>query len=171
MTSSRDTFPVRIPPRPRAEWDDRVEKALSVLTRPGGAERDPNTPRPPSNIIDTFAHHPDLIRGWMTFNIARLEALRGGSAAGDRRDDPRSLRLRRDVGGAGSRAELPGADGPGLHRRRLRHARHGDEHELGDEGWTVGVVARYHDTFRRTDAGWRIWRRHEEFFGWQPPTA
>jgi hypothetical protein len=35
MTSSQDTFPVRIPPRPRAEWDDRVEKALSVLTRPG----------------------------------------------------------------------------------------------------------------------------------------
>jgi uncharacterized protein (TIGR02246 family) len=39
----------------------------------------------------------------------------------------------------------------------------------GEQGWTVSVVARYHDTFRNTDAGWRIWRRHEEFFGWTPP--
>lgn len=68
MTTPRDTYPVRIPPRPRDEWDERVEEALSVLIRPGGAKRDPSMPRPPSAIIDTFAHHPDLARGWMTFN-------------------------------------------------------------------------------------------------------
>ncbi|MBB3665600.1 alkylhydroperoxidase family enzyme [Prauserella sediminis] len=68
MTSHRDTFPVRIPPRPRAEWDEEVEAAFSVLTRPGGAKRDPSTPRPPSNIMDVFAHHPNLARGWMTLN-------------------------------------------------------------------------------------------------------
>ena len=68
MTTSRDTRPVRIPPRPRDEWDERVEDALSVLTRPGGAKRDPSTPRPPSKIIDTFAQHPDLARGWLIFN-------------------------------------------------------------------------------------------------------
>ena len=43
--------------------------------------------------------------------------------------------------------------------------------QKGDEGWAVGIVARYHDTFRHTDTGWRLWRRHEEFFGWTPPTA
>lgn len=67
-TRSRDALPIRVQPRARSEWDDRVEEALSVLTRPGGAKRDPSVPRPPSNIIDMFAHHPDLIRGWMTFN-------------------------------------------------------------------------------------------------------
>lgn len=43
--------------------------------------------------------------------------------------------------------------------------------QRGEQGWTVGIVARYHDTFRHTDAGWRIWRRHEEFFGWTLPAS
>ncbi|MBB3665601.1 3-phenylpropionate/cinnamic acid dioxygenase small subunit [Prauserella sediminis] len=40
-----------------------------------------------------------------------------------------------------------------------------------DAGWAVGIVARYFDTFRNSGAGWKIWRRDEEFFGWTPPTA
>lgn len=69
MTKPRDTHPVRIPPRPREDWDERVEEALSALRPPGGGgKRDPGTPRPPSGIIDTFAQHPDLAQGWMTFN-------------------------------------------------------------------------------------------------------
>jgi uncharacterized protein (TIGR02246 family) len=41
----------------------------------------------------------------------------------------------------------------------------------GEAGWAIGVVARYHDTFRRTAEGWRIALRDEEFFGWAPPSA
>jgi uncharacterized protein (TIGR02246 family) len=43
--------------------------------------------------------------------------------------------------------------------------------QKGESGWAVGVVARYHDTFRRTDEGWRLQLRGEEFFGWTPPPS
>ena len=68
MTMSGETRPTRIPQRPREDWDERVEEALSVLRPPGGARRAPGTPRPPSAIIDVFAQHPDLAEGWMHFN-------------------------------------------------------------------------------------------------------
>lgn len=68
MTTTRGRFPTRIPPRPREDWDDAVEEALSVLRPPGGRRREPGTPRPVSAITDTYAWHPDLARGWMLFN-------------------------------------------------------------------------------------------------------
>lgn len=68
MTSTRDTHPVRIPPRSRDTWDDEVEDALSVLLPPEGQRRAAGVPRPPSSIIDTFTWHPDLARAFMTLN-------------------------------------------------------------------------------------------------------
>lgn len=68
MTAHPDPHPVRIPPRSRADWDERVEEALSVLRPPGSKPRPPGVPRPPSGIVDIFSWHPDLARGWMTFN-------------------------------------------------------------------------------------------------------
>ena len=39
----------------------------------------------------------------------------------------------------------------------------------GDSGWTVQIVARYHDVFRRAGEAWLISRRADEYIGWQPP--
>jgi ketosteroid isomerase-like protein len=41
--------------------------------------------------------------------------------------------------------------------------------QLGDSGWSIQIVARYHDTFRDTDGTWLLSRRAEEWVGWQPP--
>jgi alkylhydroperoxidase family enzyme len=65
--------PPRIPPRPAEEWDAQVYDALSVLDlgpRNGQAEpAQPHAgPRPVGNIIATFAWHPALTKGWLTFN-------------------------------------------------------------------------------------------------------
>ena len=39
----------------------------------------------------------------------------------------------------------------------------------GDAGWSVQIVARYHDVFRRAGEAWLISRRADEYIGWQPP--
>jgi len=39
----------------------------------------------------------------------------------------------------------------------------------GDNGWSVQIVARYHDVFRRVGGKWLLRRRADEFVGWQPP--
>jgi len=39
----------------------------------------------------------------------------------------------------------------------------------GDNGWSVQIVARYHDVFRRVGGKWLLSRRADEFVGWQPP--
>jgi alkylhydroperoxidase family enzyme len=57
----------RIPPLPPGEWDERLEKVLSLS--PGGTEE-------PMHIFATLARGgPDLFRGWMRFGAALL----GGS--------------------------------------------------------------------------------------------
>jgi ketosteroid isomerase-like protein len=38
---------------------------------------------------------------------------------------------------------------------------------LGDDGWSVGVVARYHDVFRLAGGRWLLSRRADEYVG--PP--
>jgi alkylhydroperoxidase family enzyme len=69
MTRSPDTYPSRIPPLPREEWDERTTEALSVLRPPGNrAPRPPDAPKPRSGILEIFARHPDLANGWMQFN-------------------------------------------------------------------------------------------------------
>jgi ketosteroid isomerase-like protein len=39
----------------------------------------------------------------------------------------------------------------------------------GDNGWSVQIVARYHDVFRQVGGKWLLSRRADEFVGWQPP--
>jgi ketosteroid isomerase-like protein len=39
----------------------------------------------------------------------------------------------------------------------------------GEAGWSVQIVARYHDVFRQVDGAWLISRRADEYVGWQPP--
>jgi ketosteroid isomerase-like protein len=39
----------------------------------------------------------------------------------------------------------------------------------GEGGWSVQIVARYHDVFRPVDGKWLISRRADEYIGWQPP--
>ena len=40
----------------------------------------------------------------------------------------------------------------------------------GDNGWSVQIVARYHDVFRQVGGSWRLSRRADEYVGWQPPS-
>jgi ketosteroid isomerase-like protein len=40
----------------------------------------------------------------------------------------------------------------------------------GDTGWSVQIVARYHDEFRRDGEKWLLSRRADEYIGWQPPS-
>ena len=39
----------------------------------------------------------------------------------------------------------------------------------GDAGWSIQIVARYHDEFRPVDGKWLLSRRADEYIGWQPP--
>jgi hypothetical protein len=39
----------------------------------------------------------------------------------------------------------------------------------GDSGWSVQIVARYFDEFRRDGDKWLLTRRADEYIGWQPP--
>jgi ketosteroid isomerase-like protein len=39
----------------------------------------------------------------------------------------------------------------------------------GDNGWSVQIVARYHDVFRPAGGKWLLSRRADEYIGWQPP--
>jgi hypothetical protein len=39
----------------------------------------------------------------------------------------------------------------------------------GDSGWSVQIVARYHDVFRHVADKWLLSRRADEYVGWQPP--
>ena len=39
----------------------------------------------------------------------------------------------------------------------------------GDAGWSVQIVARYHDVFRQAGGKWLLSRRADEYIGWQPP--
>ena len=68
---------LRIPPRPRADWDETVLHALSMLAPQsaagsGSAEQAQRTgqtdDRPPSNIVGVFAWHPELTQSFFTFN-------------------------------------------------------------------------------------------------------
>ncbi len=40
----------------------------------------------------------------------------------------------------------------------------------GDSGWSIQIVARYHDAFRRVGDKWLLSRRADEYVGWQPPS-
>ena len=40
----------------------------------------------------------------------------------------------------------------------------------GDAGWSIQIVARYHDEFRPVDGKWLLSRRADEYIGWQPPS-
>jgi ketosteroid isomerase-like protein len=40
----------------------------------------------------------------------------------------------------------------------------------GDSGWSVQIVARYLDEFRRDGEKWLLSRRADEFVGFQPPS-
>ena len=40
----------------------------------------------------------------------------------------------------------------------------------GDNGWSVQIVARYHDVFRQAGGKWLLSRRADEYIGWQPPS-
>jgi len=40
----------------------------------------------------------------------------------------------------------------------------------GDSGWSVQIVARYLDEFRRDGEKWLLSRRADEFIGFQPPS-
>jgi len=40
----------------------------------------------------------------------------------------------------------------------------------GDSGWSVQIVARYYDEFRRDGEKWLLSRRADEYIGWQPPS-
>lgn len=40
----------------------------------------------------------------------------------------------------------------------------------GEAGWSVQIVARYHDEFRPVDGKWLLSRRADEYIGWQPPS-
>jgi ketosteroid isomerase-like protein len=40
----------------------------------------------------------------------------------------------------------------------------------GDSGWSVQIVARYLDEFRRDGEKWLLSRRADEYIGWQPPS-
>ena len=40
----------------------------------------------------------------------------------------------------------------------------------GDNGWSVQIVARYHDVFRQVGGKWLLSRRADEYIGWQPPS-
>ena len=40
----------------------------------------------------------------------------------------------------------------------------------GDKGWSVQIVARYHDVFRQVGGKWLLSRRADEYVGWQPPS-
>jgi uncharacterized protein (TIGR02246 family) len=42
--------------------------------------------------------------------------------------------------------------------------------QKGEAGWSVQMVARYHDVFRCTDGRWLLTRRADEFIGMDPPT-
>lgn len=39
------------------------------------------------------------------------------------------------------------------------------------DGWNVGIVARYHDEFRRVADAWLISQRSDEYIDWEPPAA
>lgn len=66
-----NTIP-RIAPLPTDEWTDAADKALMVLTAHGpDADAAPKlTPetRPKSNILGIYAHHPDLMAGWLPYS-------------------------------------------------------------------------------------------------------
>jgi ketosteroid isomerase-like protein len=40
----------------------------------------------------------------------------------------------------------------------------------GESGWSVQIVARYYDDFRRVGDKWLFRRRADEYIGWQPPS-
>jgi 4-carboxymuconolactone decarboxylase len=60
----------RIPPRPAADWDDKVYEALSVLRPPSPAGKRPPRPKgpAPSNLLRTFLWHPELAKAFLIFN-------------------------------------------------------------------------------------------------------
>jgi ketosteroid isomerase-like protein len=43
--------------------------------------------------------------------------------------------------------------------------------QKGPEGWSVGIVARYLDEFRRVGGAWLIARRADEYIDWEPPAT
>ena len=41
----------------------------------------------------------------------------------------------------------------------------------GPDGWSVGIVARYHDEFRLVGDSWLLSRRADEYVDWEPPAG
>lgn len=65
-------FTPRIAPLPTAEWTEEADNALMALMvhGPDGQAAPKLTPetRPKSNILGIYAHHPDLMRGWLPYS-------------------------------------------------------------------------------------------------------
>jgi 4-carboxymuconolactone decarboxylase len=59
MVDAAEDHPVRIPPLPPDERDERTEALLATL-RPPGHDRD-------LNLFATLAHHPKLLKRWSAF--------------------------------------------------------------------------------------------------------
>jgi alkylhydroperoxidase family enzyme len=64
-----------LPPKPRDEWDDRTRELVEVM---------PSATGEPLNIFATLAHHPLLLRRWLTF---------GGHVLGTNTMPPREREL------------------------------------------------------------------------------
>ena len=58
---------MRVPPLPADQWDDSVDRALSVMLPP--ERRNPDNA---SNILSTFVNHPDLTKEFLRFNVHLL---------------------------------------------------------------------------------------------------
>jgi alkylhydroperoxidase family enzyme len=82
----------RIPPRPKAQWDDDVRAALEsgfgADVAAQFASDAPDAPHVP-NVVSTMMHHPRLARRWLAFNNILLRA----SSLDDRQRELMVLRV------------------------------------------------------------------------------
>jgi AhpD family alkylhydroperoxidase len=58
---------MRLPRLPADQWDETVHRSLAIMMPPEG--RDPDEV---SNALATFAHHPELAKAFLRFNVHLL---------------------------------------------------------------------------------------------------
>jgi len=58
---------MRLPPLPADEWDEAVQRSLSVMLPPERCN-----PQNASNALATFANHPALTKAFLRFNVHLL---------------------------------------------------------------------------------------------------
>jgi AhpD family alkylhydroperoxidase len=58
---------MRLQPLPADQWDDAVQRSLSVMLPPERCN-----PRDAGNALSTFAHHPALTKAFLRFNVHLL---------------------------------------------------------------------------------------------------